>query len=431
VEQSTWLFPDEPTAIGSTTALLRVFADEAEMNKALGTAGAAGSMGLVRVTFEGKTYEWPLEQCRAAPVPLGDTSLTLRVADYFPHANVGPGGTLHSASDRPENPAIRVEFDGPNGSFERLAFAKFPDFSMRKPSPDEPNVKVTFDFQGGQGESPIPIELAATVDGAAYVRFASGAGPTSLRPVELNEPTDTPWPGMKLTVKRSLDRARKREVLAPFESLRETRQPGVLVALRSGDEREELWLPKYQTRRIMLGGRRLDVGFGDQRFDLGFKIALDDFTIRYYPGTRRPRSFESRITITDPTGDTMTRLVSMNNPVEYNGYTFFQSSYQGETISILSMARDPGLPVVYAGYFGLMGGMVLVLITRARSRAVGGSNGAMQRSRGVGASINLLANTDRCLNGEPLPAAGQHEHVAADTRPTSAMKQDQRNRVNS
>lgn len=67
----------------------------------------------------------------------------------------------------------------------------------------------------------------------------------------------------------------------------------------------------------------------------------------------------------------MSRVVSMNSPVKYGGYSFYQSSYDekpSRTISYLSVARDPGLPIVFAGYIGVMVGMVIVLVTRMMER---------------------------------------------------------------
>ncbi len=60
----------------------------------------------------------------------------------------------------------------------------------------------------------------------------------------------------------------------------------------------------------------------------------------------------------------------MNHPTSFRGYNFYQSSYAmnpGQpATSYLSIARDPGMPLVFAGYIGTMIGMVIVLIRRAR-----------------------------------------------------------------
>ena len=61
----------------------------------------------------------------------------------------------------------------------------------------------------------------------------------------------------------------------------------------------------------------------------------------------------------------------MNHPTEYGGYSFYQSSFDqsGEkAISVLSVARDPGQPAVFAGYFMMMTGMIWVLVVRMKDR---------------------------------------------------------------
>ena len=65
--------------------------------------------------------------------------------------------------------------------------------------------------------------------------------------------------------------------------------------------------------------------------------------------------------------ETVDAVVSMNNPVSFNGYTLFQSSYRLEprrAISFLSVSRDPYQLLVFAGYVITMVGMVVVLATR-------------------------------------------------------------------
>ncbi|MEK7798366.1 MAG: cytochrome c biogenesis protein ResB, partial [Acidobacteriota bacterium] len=105
---------------------------------------------------------------------------------------------------------------------------------------------------------------------------------------------------------------------------------------------------------------------------LPFSVRLDSFEIDYYPGTRRPAMFRSRVTVSDPRdGRTFPAVIEMNRELSYGSYRFFQSSYQvtdrGEQ-SILQVSRDPGQPIVFAGYVLLVAGMTTVLITRVVQR---------------------------------------------------------------
>jgi hypothetical protein len=61
--------------------------------------------------------------------------------------------------------------------------------------------------------------------------------------------------------------------------------------------------------------------------------------------------YESTVRIDDPDQGTFETLISMNHPLHHRGYIFFQSSFiEGRPmISIFSVARAPGLPLVYLG----------------------------------------------------------------------------------
>ena len=114
-----------------------------------------------------------------------------------------------------------------------------------------------------------------------------------------------------------------------------------------------------------------DLVFGDRPMDLGFGVKLERFRVRTYPGSERPRAFESHLTIVDAsTGGSQSRLVSMNHPTSYGGYTFYQSSYgtdAGEAVTFLNVAWDVGQPITFTGYITLMVGMLVVLATRGRA----------------------------------------------------------------
>lgn len=103
---------------------------------------------------------------------------------------------------------------------------------------------------------------------------------------------------------------------------------------------------------------------------LPFKIHLDSFKIDYYQGTRMPAQFRSHVTVKD--GDrSFSAVIEMNHDLSYGGYHFFQSSYQqtpGRNMTILSVSKDPGQPIVFLGYFGLVAGMLTVLGTRITDR---------------------------------------------------------------
>jgi cytochrome c-type biogenesis protein CcsB len=139
--------------------------------------------------------------------------------------------------------------------------------------------------------------------------------------------------------------------------------------------------------------------------ELPFKVTLDDFRIDNYQGTMRPANFASRVRISDPaTGKTFPVEIWMNHEFTYEGYTLFQSSYQqqnGREASIFRVARDPGQPIVFAGYFLLVFGMCVVLGTRITARRKAGQAQSVLAGLGVKAAAALLAVS---LGGAALAA---------------------------
>ena len=109
-------------------------------------------------------------------------------------------------------------------------------------------------------------------------------------------------------------------------------------------------------------------GRGSEQITLPFAIRLDAFEMDLYPGTQRPAMYRSRVHVVDAArGVEQPAVIEMNKPLSFGGFSFFQSSYQiqqGRRMSILSVSRDPGLPIVFTGYTLLVLGMIVVFVTR-------------------------------------------------------------------
>ncbi len=241
-----------------------------------------------------------------------------------------------------------------------------------------PGLKLTF-VVDSTDDPATPVEVLSGPDGELHVRFVGPGGRVTTHALEIGVAVESAWPGRDFTVLNRYESARVEWVVEPVEPVRQTRAPAILARLTTPSETAERWLVKHRAVPVRLGGGSYELVFGDKAVPLGFTLTLDSFRVGYYPGGQRPRSFESQVTITDPrTGRTRAHVISMNSPASFGGYTFYQSSYRqerGQTVSFLSVSRDPGMPIVFAGYIGLMAGMVITLGTRlvARGRRPGRS----------------------------------------------------------
>ncbi|MBU0640584.1 MAG: cytochrome c biogenesis protein ResB [Planctomycetes bacterium] len=368
-----WLLAGQTTLIGGVHVSYRQAEDRAELERLVNCAPASQpvSKGMVRIEYGGGTHEFPVEAGMDAPVLLGETGYTARVVRYLPHATVGSDKRVVNASNRPVNPYIEVELTGPEGSETRRAFAKFPEFE----STHGPGriVGLRLAFVAGSDDLPTaPVEVLSGPQGELYVRFTRAGFKTVTRALAVGTAVESPWPKRELAVLSYYEHARMGWTLEPVEPVRDTRTPAILVRLSEHAHTSETWLQKHSRVPVSVADLAYELSYVDKSEPLGFSVTLERFRVGYYPGSRRPRSFESQITVTDPSsGRSQSRVVSMNRPARFGGYNLYQSSYRserGQTISYLSVSRDPGQPIVFAGYIGLIAGLLVVFGTRLAER---------------------------------------------------------------
>jgi len=66
---------------------------------------------------------------------------------------------------------------------------------------------------------------------------------------------------------------------------------------------------------------------GEQAIDLGFNVRCDDFNVTYYPGSMRPKDYNSDLVILENGQEVLKKKIEVNDPLTYKGITFYQSSY--------------------------------------------------------------------------------------------------------
>lgn len=125
------------------------------------------------------------------------------------------------------------------------------------------------------------------------------------------------------------------------------------------------------------GGRSWRITFRFERTYKPFSLELLELRHDVYPGTEIPKNFSSRVRIQTPDGSSdREALIYMNNPLRYDGLTFYQ--YQMDSangFSVLQVVRNPSWPIPYVAC-ALMGlgltiqfGIHLFAFARRRTRA--------------------------------------------------------------
>ncbi len=151
----------------------------------------------------------------------------------------------------------------------------------------------------------------------------------------------------------------------------------------------------YQPVTCTINGINVSISYGSVVRELPFSIFLRDFQLERYPGSNSPSSYASEITLKDP-GSSIERpfRIYMNNILKYNGYRFFQSSFdQDEQGTILSVNQDYwGTMLSYLGYFLMTLGMIFTLFSPAsRFQTIIRLSSKLQNMRKAGKTLIIIA----------------------------------------
>ena len=118
---------------------------------------------------------------------------------------------------------------------------------------------------------------------------------------------------------------------------------------------------------VTLDGINIQLNYGSQYIELPFSIFLKDFQLERYPGSMSPASFASEVTLLDTRANiSKDYRIFMNNVLDYDGYRFFQSSYDKDELgTILSVNHDFwGTYITYLGYLLMTIGMLMTLFMK-------------------------------------------------------------------
>ena len=156
-------------------------------------------------------------------------------------------------------------------------------------------------------------------------------------------------------------------------------------------EGESVWLGQNSHVKFFKEDRVYALSYLNKTKKFNFDLKLLDFRIKNYQGSDKAKEYESEVEILDikslssedlnnkiedsETLDSQTlkakkTLISMNEPLKYKGWTFYQSSFiapentGGSYQSILSVNYDPGRVLKYIGSAWIVSGVILLFYRR-------------------------------------------------------------------
>jgi len=251
-----------------------------------------------------------------------------------------------------------------------LVFSNFADLeAVHGKNPEEALFKAQFSLGGAAVDAKARGELFfAQKENEVFYRIKSKGAVGSIQKIKLKEEVATGWMTIRFKVEEffphALAEAQYRNI--PTTMGKSNGPSAIRLELEKEGKKEQLWLGQGDVKELVLSGVPYLVRFGLKAKLLNFQVRLDDFKVERYPGTNSPKSYESLATVNpDKPAEKFQTKIYMNHPLQYKGFTFFQSSYQegqkGEPdVSIFTVARDPGTPIKYAGSLLMVCGIALM-----------------------------------------------------------------------
>lgn len=340
------------------------------------------SKGFVQINFQGKQYRIDIEDGLRGWVPLAGTGFTLHVERYMPYAVVEKNKLINRGTE-PVNPTVQVLVKNEAGAEEQhTLFANFPDFATlhRKTKDDpQPAFGVTLRMIASQPEGPMggvrgKLMFAQSPDNKKLLYRILGKENKQIGAgeVAVGKETATGWMDLKFRVTQWIPAATSMEKPVYVEKIQGAESfPGALHVDRQradgSSTGEGFWLIEGGSSGVSVGNRMLEVGFSRNRLSLPFRIQLEKFEMGTDPGTTKAATYESYVQVQDAAKkDAPKAHISMNEPLQYGGYTFYQASYQlrdGQApLSVFSVNFDPGRWVKYAGSLIMVYGILIMFI---------------------------------------------------------------------
>ena len=183
------------------------------------------------------------------------------------------------------------------------------------------------------------------------------------------EKIDTGWMGLTFRLLKYLPKARR---VWDYEPVGRS-APSVVPALRLNFQGKTHWVGLNSSLRLFDRDAYYIFVYGNRLIPLDFSIQLDDFRVSHYQGSGRASGYESDVHIIHKGVALPQSTISMNNPLDYEGFRFYQSSFEKDPtgkpiLSVLSVNRDPGRFWKYLGSLFIVLGIAHLFYLKKKKR---------------------------------------------------------------
>ncbi len=316
----------------------------------------------------GKDVDFYLHPLQKVPVHVDLKEAVLDVVDYLPFAI--RDDKIVASPDPDDGPAIRFQLNNQNVNLtEWLLLSGKEKQSIKDLGP----AKIIFSREKPDLKGQFAIVL--TPIGNEKIEYAvfSGSNPKDVKRgvATAGDVVDTGWMNMKLRLFKVMEHAKEQTKFVALEKPTPLTVQALKILFKENSKAVavEHWIQLNQIVRLFTSDSAYAVSFGNRAIRLDFDLQLTNFSVGRYQGTARAASYESQVTLYEkgassadashPVSNRGPQIIndikiSMNEPLKYGGFTFYQSSFQEDesgkpVLSILSVNRDPGRWIKYLG----------------------------------------------------------------------------------
>jgi hypothetical protein len=388
--------PSKPSEVNLGPALItfQVLNSVDEQNKFLelkSTKPSAPSLGFVIANVRGKEYRIPISEAQRGFTAFLAGEYEVKVDEYLPYAVV-ENNQLVSRSNEPVNPAIQLTVrkrasSNPDLEEKHTIFANFPEFStLHGAHKKKTTLGIKFRMEVAKtgntslalvGTQRGQLALAQTSDGTKLFYRTQGKDGLVKAKGEIKPGVVTPtgWMDLQFKIQEWLPNAVEQTIPRSIEYISGSGdnyltavhvvEAGSESVNSKNGEAPGWWLFEGQGKLINIAGREIFIQFTRRRLTLPFFLFLERFNIGTDPGTTKAASYRSDVIVKDTQNGVEKKAdISMNEPLKYGGYTFYQASYSMEEgrppVSVFAVNFDPGRQIKYLGSIIMVLGILIM-----------------------------------------------------------------------
>ena len=332
-----WLLANDRNYYDDKQENLRVeyirLPSQQELDKAINSVETASAKLLATMVDKELSQDYPLELNKV--FKFEGTEYSIRMLQYI--LNYGDRRPL--GEQPPDNPAIQVEINGPEGVETRWVFERFPDWDKMHPAKYK-NLKLTCSGIASMYMAKNTVRILQSGEGKQVIVYIKDKHIAETIPWELEKKYAITGTDRQIMVSNyfpSFDF--KKEVIKKSD---EVKVPAILVEVEGPSGKIEDWL---------FSNNQYATWYTDNNFALVYESTGE--TVKH---------FISKLRIEENGQTVAEKAIKVNDPLKYKGYAIYQSGYDPEAgnFSGLQIVKDPGIPVVFSGFGALCFGVVFI-----------------------------------------------------------------------